>query len=133
MNTETLVEKLQSEKRKYRELIDAIDVLISTYEKNDGTTDGTTDANTRGTTVVIPATFEGALTWKEKVLFGLNQCANKKGFVSDIINVLKTYDSTISKDNTPAFNQITGQASRLAKKRIIGYRAVGSKNQYFIK
>lgn len=79
--------------------------------------------------VEIPKTYEEATTWNSKILFALSKI--QSGFVQDITNELLKYSKDVDEDTL--FRKITGLASMLKSKEILGAKQVGIKYRYFIK
>lgn len=77
----------------------------------------------------VPKTYEDAITWNGKILFALSKI--QSGFVQDIVVELLKHSKDI--DSETLFKKITGLASVLKKKKVLGAKSVGNKYKYFIK
>lgn len=76
----------------------------------------------------VPQTFEEAITWPDKVLFVLGKLGS--AFVTEIVQELQKY---IKEDEEVLLKRITGVASAMKSKEILGAKPVGVKFKYYIK
>jgi hypothetical protein len=115
-------------KEKEKELSKQLEGLRSTIElfQNGHSSNGALEVEPERS--LVPAEFEDALTWNQKVLFALGKI--QTGFVQDIVNELKKH---MKLDEETLFKRVTGIASTLKGKKIIGGKSVGNKTKYFIK
>lgn len=79
--------------------------------------------------IEVPKTFEDAITWNSKILFALSKI--QSGFVQDITDELMKHSKDVNSETL--FKKITGLASILKKKNVLGAKQIGNKYKYFIK
>jgi len=79
--------------------------------------------------ITIPKTWEEADTWNDKVWFILSKIGS--GSVQDIVDELLKYSDKFEKH--VLFKKITGHASLMKTKDLIGAKLVGNKSFYHLK
>lgn len=117
-----ILQKLKSE----------IETIKAKSKSNFSQTDALIKAYKIGRKIEAPAKYSSSLTWKQKILFGISQCPNKKGTVRQILEVLSAIDRTITDKYTTSFNQVTSLTSLMNKQGILNYEVNENRFVYSI-